>query len=222
MAERFNKVLADRAGGYDFEFVGGWGWIDFVNTELAEQERVVDLLGSFEDLVVWLEEAGMLGLEEAGCALERWDGTEEGRLVLSRAMDLRSTLRRVAEGFARSGAVEPGFVEEINALLAQRLGHPELVDSGDGFEVRFRPEPDGPEGLLSPLAESAARFLAGAEPSLVKSCENPGCILFFYDSTKNHGRRWCSMASCGNRMKAKAHYERSRAQARDRGKGTGG
>lgn len=215
MAERLKRVLADRAGGYDFEFVGGWGWLDFVNTELVEQERVVDLLGSFEDLVVWLEEAEMLGLEEAGCALERWVGTEEGRFVLSRAGKLRGTLRKVAEGFVRGDAVGPGFVEEINALLAQRLGRPELVETEDGFEVRFRPEPDGPDGLLSPVAESAARFLARAEPSLVKGCENPGCILFFYDSTKNHGRRWCSMATCGNRMKARAHYERLRARDRE-------
>lgn len=27
------------------------------------------------------------------------------------------------------------------------------------------------------------------------------CILFFYDTTKNYSRRWCSMSACGNRMK---------------------
>lgn len=215
MAERLRKVLADRAEGHGFEFVGGWGWLDFVNTELVEREQVVDLLGSFEDLVVWLEEAGLLGLEEAGGELERWDGTPEGERLLAGAKGFRRTLREAADRFSVSGVVTLELVETINALLAQRLGHPELVGDEDGFELRFRPEPDGPEGLLAPVAESAARFLSEADPSLVKSCENPGCILFFYDSTKNHGRRWCSMATCGNRMKARAHYERSQKRGTD-------
>jgi predicted RNA-binding Zn ribbon-like protein len=34
--------------------------------------------------------------------------------------------------------------------------------------------------------------------------------LQFYDASKNHSRRWCSMNACGNRMKAALHYRRSR------------
>lgn len=216
MAERVCRVLAERVGGSDFEFVGGYWWVDFINTELVEKERVVELLGSFEDVIVWLEQVGVLGLEEAGAALERWDGTEEGERLLVNAREFRKILRGAAERFARNEPVEPEFVQEINALLRSRLGHPELAETEEGFEVRFRSEPDGSYGLLAPVAESAARFISEADRALLKACENPGCILFFYDSTKNHRRRWCSMESCGNRMKAKAHYERSRSRIQER------
>jgi predicted RNA-binding Zn ribbon-like protein len=62
--------------------------------------------------------------------------------------------------------------------------------------------------LIVPIAEAAADLLCHGDLSLVKKCGNPRCILFFYDTTKNHARRWCSMAGCGNRMKAAAHYRR--------------
>jgi predicted RNA-binding Zn ribbon-like protein len=34
--------------------------------------------------------------------------------------------------------------------------------------------------------------------------------LFLIDHSKPNKARWCSMAVCGNRMKARRHYERSR------------
>ena len=58
------------------------------------------------------------------------------------------------------------------------------------------------------IAVAAADLLCHGDLSLVKKCDNPRCILYFYDTTKNHARRWCSMAGCGNRMKAAAHYRR--------------
>ncbi|HEX8403835.1 MAG TPA: CGNR zinc finger domain-containing protein, partial [Duganella sp.] len=44
-------------------------------------------------------------------------------------------------------------------------------------------------------------------------CEHPECILWFYDRTKSHKRRWCSMALCGNRYKAAQFRKRSQGAA---------
>jgi predicted RNA-binding Zn ribbon-like protein len=68
-----------------------------------------------------------------------------------------------------------------------------------------------PEQLLAPLAEAAAEFLATADFSLVRACEGRACILWFYDRTKSHRRRWCSMQVCGNRHKVETFRERQRA-----------
>jgi predicted RNA-binding Zn ribbon-like protein len=76
--------------------------------------------------------------------------------------------------------------------------------------MRFLAERDEAINAIVPLAESAADFLLSAIPSLLKKCENPSCVLHFYDTSKNHARRWCSMSGCGNRMKAAAHYRRQR------------
>jgi predicted RNA-binding Zn ribbon-like protein len=43
---------------------------------------------------------------------------------------------------------------------------------------------------------------------LIRECEGSVCSLLFLDRTKAHGRRWCSMALCGNRAKAAAHRAR--------------
>lgn len=211
-AEQRGKSVGKHRGNTGFEFVGGYSWLDFVNTELVERERVVDLLGDVGDLIHWLRESGVVDPEEAGAAFERLEGTAEGDRLFERAKEFRKVLREASERFDGGGSVAPGLVGEINDLLAQRLGHYELAHTPEGFDIRFRALPvqsDGPEMLLVPVAESVARFLADADPHLVKGCENPGCVLFFYDTSKNHTRRWCSMATCGNRVKARTHYERA-------------
>jgi predicted RNA-binding Zn ribbon-like protein len=40
---------------------------------------------------------------------------------------------------------------------------------------------------------------------------HPECALFLIDPSKPNTARWCSMVVCGNRMKARRHYERIRA-----------
>jgi len=63
--------------------------------------------------------------------------------------------------------------------------------------------------LLGPVAEAVAQLLVEGNFDLVKQCEHPDCILWFYDRTKAHKRRWCSMALCGNRHKAAQFRKRS-------------
>lgn len=57
------------------------------------------------------------------------------------------------------------------------------------------------EQFLAPIAEAAATLLVEGDFGLVRTCEHPECVLWFYDRTKGHRRRWCSMALCGNRHK---------------------
>lgn len=210
-ATPYGKLIGDNS----FEFVGGYLWLDFVNTELVEKERVVDLLRDVGDLLYWLQESGAIGSEDLRAALERLGGTAEGECLLERGKEFRKILRGACKRFVEEESVAPRLVEEINDLLARRLGYYELAHTPEGFEIRFHPfsaRSDGSEVLLTPIAESVARFLAEADPSLVKDCGNPDCILFFYDTSKNHSRRWCSMTTCGNRMKARMHYERTQGK----------
>jgi predicted RNA-binding Zn ribbon-like protein len=59
--------------------------------------------------------------------------------------------------------------------------------------------------------QSASDLLCRGDLALVKRCANPACGVFFYDTLKNHTRRWCSTTECGNRMRVAAHYRRRRA-----------
>jgi predicted RNA-binding Zn ribbon-like protein len=68
-----------------------------------------------------------------------------------------------------------------------------------------------PRQLLVPVAEAAASLFLLGDRRLVRHCEGAGCPMWFYDRTKAHRRRWCSMAVCGNRAKARRFYGRNRA-----------
>ena len=46
----------------------------------------------------------------------------------------------------------------------------------------------------------------------IRACEGHRCTLIFADHTRRRGRRWCSMAMCGNRAKQAAHRHRLKAE----------
>ncbi len=61
-----------------------------------------------------------------------------------------------------------------------------------------------------PAWRAAASYLdlVATAPRGIRRCESPSCVLHFFDPTGR--RRWCSMAGCGNRAKARRHHARRR------------
>jgi predicted RNA-binding Zn ribbon-like protein len=116
----------------------------------------------------------------------------------------------MADRIAAGKAVPQSALEAINDALRGRVGFPQVISRKGRFERRYQVESRGRPQLLGLLAESAADLLTTRDLSLVKKCQNPACVLFFYDTTKNHARHWCSMTLCGNRHKVAAHYRRHR------------
>jgi len=53
--------------------------------------------------------------------------------------------------------------------------------------------------------------LARDKPGRLRPCANDECRLFLLDRSKANAARWCSMAACGNRLKARRHYQRNRS-----------
>jgi predicted RNA-binding Zn ribbon-like protein len=71
-----------------------------------------------------------------------------------------------------------------------------------------------PERERAVRAVLAWDVLATQHPGRLRPCANDECRLFLIDHSKANAARWCSMAVCGNRMKARRHYRRVRnAQA---------
>ena len=68
-----------------------------------------------------------------------------------------------------------------------------------------------PDRELAVRAVLAWDTLARQSPGRLRPCANEECRLFLIDRSKANAARWCSMAVCGNRMKARRHYQRSRA-----------
>lgn len=70
-----------------------------------------------------------------------------------------------------------------------------------------------PDRRLAVGAVLAWDQLARRRPGRLRPCANDSCHLFLIDRTKGNTARWCSMAACGNRLKARRHYQRSRPGA---------
>jgi predicted RNA-binding Zn ribbon-like protein len=199
----------EQNGASGFLWVGNHPCLDFVNTEAMMQGTRVDLLPDAGALVAWLERAGLLTAEQASALTSRWrERPDEGEATLRRTRAFRAVIRRMADELADSGAASEASVAAINDALKERVGYWQVWQKEDGtyaegFEA-FASLPD----VVGLLAGNASDLLCHADPSLIRRCENPRCILYFYDTTKNHARRWCSMGACGNRAKAAAHYRR--------------
>jgi predicted RNA-binding Zn ribbon-like protein len=68
-----------------------------------------------------------------------------------------------------------------------------------------------PERRLAARAVLAWDALASRGSGRLRPCANDECRLFLIDHSKANAARWCSMAVCGNRMKARRHYQRTRS-----------
>jgi predicted RNA-binding Zn ribbon-like protein len=177
--------------------------LDLLNTVAMVDGEPVDFLQGDGDVVRWLARA------RGGARGTRFQG-RPGTL-LAAARTLRETIRSLVAR-RKNGQKAPAVLAEaavLNRFLAEAGSRPELVwDDAGGPRLERRRDSRTPEQLLAPLAESAAELLSAADFDLVRPCAGPGCVLWFYDRTKSHRRRWCSMAVCGNRHKVAAFRQR--------------
>ena len=194
----------------NFLFVGNQTCLDFINTQMIQHGRPVDLIEDFSALMAWMVQARILDAGDAKEAIRKWGGQQEGLRTFERARELRATLREMVGRIVAGRAIPQSAVDAINGLLRHRLGYAQLTRVRGGFERRFHVETEKAIHLLAPVAESASDLLAHCDRSLIKKCKNRECVLFFYDTTKNHARHWCSMSICGNRMKVAKHYSLKR------------
>ena len=194
--------------GVPFLFLANQPCLDFINTDLVMNGQPTDLLSSFQDLVAWLVQAGLLTEKDA--ARIEGGGSRDAMETLKQAKAFRSTMRNMAERLAARKPVPQGALALINQLLRHRIGYAQVNRRNGMFERRYEAGFEDANHVLGLLAEAASDLLCTCNLSLVKQCQNPACVLFFYDTTKNHARHWCSMDLCGNRSKVAAHYRRHR------------
>jgi predicted RNA-binding Zn ribbon-like protein len=64
--------------------------------------------------------------------------------------------------------------------------------------------------VLWPIARSAASLLTSPQLTRVRECAGHPCGWLFLDHSKNGSRRWCDMADCGNRAKARRYRARKK------------
>jgi predicted RNA-binding Zn ribbon-like protein len=204
--------------------------LDFLNTLAVPVDTKVEWIASGEDLLVWLQHAGLVprhvleGLRKSALPGEL-------DAVAGQARALRDWLKAFVYKYMGK-PLEPRALrqlEPLNQLLARdeefgqivvrdRLSDGEHGHGRDGTgasRLALRPQRRwrSPETLLLPIARALADLVCTEDFTYLKACEGPTCTLLFIDRTRGAARRWCSMAVCGNRAKQAAYRKRAQ-QAR--------
>jgi predicted RNA-binding Zn ribbon-like protein len=178
--------------------------LDFLNTRMRVNGKIVDLLGRDQDVLHWLTQAGLPAPKVVSHATRT--------SILTYARTLRENIRVLV---ARRKAGRRADPSVLNRFLAGAQSHPRLVwTKPRSPRLEKVGRNDTAEAILAPVAEAAADLLATADFKLVRRCEGDTCVLWFSDQTKSHHRRWCSMGICGNRQKVAAYRRRHRNRAR--------
>ncbi len=184
--------------------------LDYANT-LSWRGRAepVEKLHGLDDLLDW---AGASGGASAGAArdIAAWSRARPKKAaeIFAEAIAVREAIFRIFSAMAAGQGARDRDLAALMKSLTEAPVRSRLVRSGDGFAWRIgQLRPCMPD-LLAPVLWSAGDLLIAAERRLVRRCANAQCLWLFIDRSKNATRRWCDMASCGNRAKAQRHYQR--------------
>lgn len=164
----------------------------FVNT--LNVEEGTDAVSSPSGLGGWLTEHGLL--------------PEGGRVTagdVAKAGAVREAFRSLLLANNGDPADTDGAVHVLNdAAASARFS---LIFSSDSHSVS-EPHAPGVNGALGRLLSIASRAMADGTWSRLKACAADDCRWAFFDNARNRSGRWCDMAVCGNRVKARTYRAR--------------
>jgi predicted RNA-binding Zn ribbon-like protein len=164
----------------------------------AEEDLLLDLLNS-TPVVDGVGRDHLADVAEAGAWLAERGGTGSPE-ERDAARQVRDALQGVVRGEWPPSVLEP---------LLEGVSYRPVV-SDQGVEWSLEAPPGRVLAVRAILAWSA---LEEARPGRLRPCANEECRLFLLDRSKTNMARWCSMAACGNRMKARRHYQRAHRAA---------
>jgi len=194
-----HRSLQDTANENHLDFVGDNLAINFINTRRMVDGQLTDILQSDGDLKAWLKR---LQVPIAKGTLSFKDG-----MLLQKARALREIALSAVRD--RKSGKKPSLVA-LNRFLEEAPSHAALkTDHAMSIRVTRVYGKETGEAFLAPVAEAVANLIADGDFNLVRHCEGNACVLWFYDRTKGHRRRWCTSTGCGNRAKVAAFRARA-------------
>lgn len=175
--------------------------LDLVNTLdwRDDEARRVDLLPTPQALAAWARHTGASGPVGRGIR------TDRQRL---RAIALRETLAPLFRAMVDRRPPPPEAARRLARWVRDGWAHRELIGRGRTLAWRWTEGSDPADQVLFDVALDAAALLVAPERERLRVCGGEGCGWFFIDRSKAGRRRWCSMASCGNRVKVRRHRQR--------------
>jgi predicted RNA-binding Zn ribbon-like protein len=160
--------------------------LDLLNSTPVADGRQLDLLAADQDAEAWARAHG------GGGAVRE----------VAHLRQVRHRLQEVVRGTAGADTLAPLLADVRLRPEVTRHGVSWLLDATDDLQL-------GSRALL------AWGRIQEQLPGRLRPCANDECRLFLLDRSRPNTARWCSMKSCGNRLKARRHY--LRAQGKDPG-----
>ena len=196
-----------------FEFIAGALCLDFANTihdSHAEDKR--EELHAISDLLQWAAEAGLLSsADHRRLAAHYEHNPRAAAAALAKAIAVRDLLVSIFASIANNGSVSSQLLSALNSALAQSPGLLRVYKGSERIERQWRSSADGLQKVFFTVLAGAAELLASDRLGRVRECGAADCTWLFVDESRNRSRRWCDMTACGNRMKARRHYQRAKA-----------
>lgn len=195
----------------EFDFTGGHPVLDFVNTLDARMAPVPnEILRRYEDLLAWSVEVGTVS-ERGAEALDELAKRDPSaaQTALESAREVREALFGILRAIENGMPPPAADLVRFNAGLAESMSHARILATDDGFELRW----EGPE-LERPIwsiVQAASDMLLAGDVSKIGVCASETCQYLFFDTTRNHSRRWCDAAICGNRARVRRYREKHKA-----------
>ena len=192
-----------------------WLWVDLAS--MADRETATGDLGLVQAFVNTLDLMPVAEELKDPNTLHAWlvanrllepaepVSEEEWRHALA----VREAIRSVIGG--NTGlSVYPVDIATLNQAATQsRL----RMRFGRGGKPRLEPQAPGAVGAIGRLVATLYTAMQEEDWTRLKLCGSDDCRWVFYDRSKNHSSRWCKMASCGNREKARRFRQKKTGNA---------
>ena len=191
----------------NLSLIGGAVCLDFANTGSAIKD--------YADLVAWIQRVNALdGARAAGLNSLAASDPGAAQHVFEEAISLREVIHRLFTMQATGDVPLEADLKMLSELVSAAARHRTLQRSDDGYFWDWDP---GALHLSVPnwiVARSATDLLTSDLQSWTRQCASDDCDWLFVDTSRNRSRRWCDMAECGNRAKARRNYARKRLTKR--------
>jgi predicted RNA-binding Zn ribbon-like protein len=171
-----------------------------------------DHLNDYHQLIAWCQHQRAL-TEESVSRLH--DGAMEepqaAERAFRKAVALRGAVRGVFSAVAARLSPSERDLRALNRAVGEAFKHLRIVQTDSDFQWQWDDTTPALDSPLWLIACSAADLLTSEQRGRIRQCSSADCDWLFVDRSKNRSRRWCDMAECGNREKARRSRARKRA-----------
>lgn len=182
-------------------FLGGLACIDFCNTfDHLHTPPAYDFFQDPRNIADWAKAAGILPAKPLRAAAP-------SKHAAVRLIALRTRIFRILWPLSQGKTPAQTDLDAFNEDWRKAAARRRIVGSGTDFSLQEELT-DPIDRIAGSVISTAAELLLSGRADQVRRCE--GCNWLFLDTSRNGMRRWCTMKICGNRAKARRHYEQVR------------